>query len=716
MPENSVAAYLEEAPELLAELESALLELEQAPQDDDLIGRAFRALHTLKGSGAMFGFEDIASFTHQIENAFDRVREGKLTVSKALIDATLQACDRIRTMLDSTDHSAHAEAPETAAISQRFQELCQTTGEAGGAPASSKQQQAASPALPAKTTPDALPATYRIHFKPAPHLFASGTNPLLLLRDLEELGTATFVANSDRVPPLDEIDPELCYTAWNIILTTSRGLDAIKDVFTFVEDDCDLRIDVIDTGSLLGDDELPVQKRLGEILVERGEITDEDVQAFVASQRRLGELLVQSGRVSAGSVEAALAEQHHIAESRRQRQADLAAASIRVPAAKLDTLVNMVGELVTVQSRLNQVSSLLNHPALIQIAEEVERLTADLRDSTMSIRMLPIGTIFAKFSRLVRDLAQELGKDVTLETSGGETELDKTVIEHLNDPLVHLIRNAIDHGIESAEERGRQGKPGTATVRLTARHEGASVMVEVCDDGAGIRRNDVRRRAVEAGLIAPDAIVSDKALLGLIFEPGFSTAGKITHISGRGVGLDVVKRSVDGLGGAIEVESVEERGTVVRMRLPLTLAIIDGLLVRIGESHFVLPLSAIEECVELTLEENRSRNGRNLAFIRGDLVPYIPLRERFDLQDEAPRIQQIVTSRVDGMRVGILVDQVVGQHQTVIKSLGRWFRGSEEFSGATILGDGRVALILDLPKLVRKVEREEHEPEEVGVG
>jgi two-component system chemotaxis sensor kinase CheA len=375
-----------------------------------------------------------------------------------------------------------------------------------------------------------------------------------------------------------------------------------------------------------------------------------------------------------------------------------------VPAEKLDSLLNMVGELVTVQSRLSQIASEYHEPKLAQVAEDVERLVAELRDTTMSIRMLPIGTTFVKFKRLVRDLSEELGKEISLVTAGGETELDKTVIERLNDPLVHLIRNSIDHGIESPEERIAQNKTREGTITLTATHSGASVLIQIRDDGAGLNTDSIRSKAIERGLIAPDAMLSERDLYSLIFQPGFTTADAVTNISGRGVGMDVVKRNITALNGTIDVSSQKGSGTTITLKLPLTLAIIDGLLIEIGDECFVMPLSAIEECVELQ-RSHGSGHERNVSMIRGGLVPYLILRDLFQVPGAPPAIEQIVVTQVDGVRVGFVVDQVVGQHQTVIKSLGQTYRNITEISGATILGDGRVVLILDLARLVQKSEQ-----------
>jgi two-component system chemotaxis sensor kinase CheA len=544
--------------------------------------------------------------------------------------------------------------------------------------------------------------TYRIRFRPAKRVFDDGTNPLLLLNELLQLGAGRIVAQTDEIPLLNELDPEACYIYWDIILTTDKGIDAIKDVFIFVEDTCELSIDQLDEAYSSESNGEP--KKLGEILLERGDISNEALMKVLNSKKRIGEILVDLGAVSPDKIESALAEQEHIKEIQKKKAGDQSS-SIRVPAEKLDSLVNMVGELVTLQSRLTQIASRQNDPHLTQVAEEVERLVADLRDTTMSVRMLPISTTFGKFRRLVRDLSGELGKEINLVTEGGETELDKTVIDRLSDPLVHLLRNSIDHGIELPDARGVAGKPRQGTITLSASHSGASVLIQIKDDGAGLDVEKIRQAAVEKGLINSDSSLSERELNALIMQPGFSTAQKVTNVSGRGVGMDVVKRNIDSLQGSIELASQKGVGTTITMKLPLTLAIIDGLLVEIGEESFVMPLSAIEECVELKRGDAEKHHGQNLITIRGELVPYILLRDLFKIHGEPPVIEQIVTTQTDGRRVGFVVDQIVGQHQTVIKPLGRMYRGVEEVSGATVLGDGRVVLILDLQKLVKKAEQ-----------
>ncbi|MBI5593629.1 MAG: chemotaxis protein CheA [Deltaproteobacteria bacterium] len=692
---NYREAFKEEAHELLTELETALLELERMPSDEEIIGRVFRAMHTIKGSGAMFGFDRVAAFTHDVETVYDRVRNGKIPVTKPLIDLTLSACDEILKMIDDTEQGEASDAAITEAISRSFRDMLLS-------PEPPTVDNAVVMEAADVPTVDGREVTYRIRFCPEPGFFSSGNNPTLLLNELRDLGDCDILANTDSIPLLNEMDPEACYTAWDIILTTTRDENAIRDVFIFVEDVCELNIEVIDDARRA--DAEPDYKKLGEILVDRGDLNTSALKTALGSQKRIGSLLVDSGMVSTDQVQAALVEQQHIREKRQKRQVVESIASIRVPAEKLDVLVNMVGELVTVQSRLSQLSARFNDLSLIQVAEEVERLTAELRDNTMSIRMLPIGATFSRFERLVRDLSTELGKEIILKTDGAETELDKTVIEKLNDPLIHIIRNSIDHGIELPDARMAVGKPARGTVHLSAEHSGANVFIRISDDGAGLDTEVIRAKAVEKGLIASDAVLSEKETFSLTLMPGFSTAKNITNISGRGVGMDVVKKSIDALQGTIEMASKKGVGTTITLKLPLTMAIIDGLLVQIDDVHYIMPLAAIEECVELTREDVARSHGKHMASIRGEIVPYIRLREMFTHGGSAPAIEQIVTARIDGSRVGFVVDQVVGQHQTVIKSMSRMYRNIEYVSGATILGDGNVALILDLPKLAQYAE------------
>ena len=676
---------------MLAELEVALLELEQAPENSEVIDRVFRAMHTIKGAGAMFGFDDISAFTHDVETVFDKVRNGELSVTKELLDLTLRSRDHIALLLASADSGDELNADKARELTKALRDLVPGMNSPSGAD---------------KAKPDDTagnnPATYRIRFRPAREIFLSGNNPASLLEELDEMGRAMFYPYMDDLPGLDQIDSAQCYLWWDVVLNAPVDEEAIREVFVFVEDECELSIKRIDTGDSLETEE--EYKKLGEILVERGDISSDDLNAVLSERKYLGDILAEKGMVTKQKVESALSEQKIVRGMRQARTAERpkeAASSIRVAADKLDYLVDMVGELVIVQAQISQVVSERKDPVLTGLAEELERLSDELRDSTLGIRMLPIGTTFGKFRRLVRDLSAELGKEINLVTEGAETELDKTVIERLNDPLVHLLRNSIDHGVEPPDKRVAAGKSKAGTILLAAEHSGGEVLIRIKDDGAGVNADAVRKRALERGLITPDADLPDKEAYSLIFQPGFSTAAKVTNVSGRGVGMDVVKRAIDSLRGSIDVDSSLGVGTEITVKLPLTLAIIDGLQIRVGEEYYVIPLSLVEECVEHDLRTEDGTKGQRIIQLRGELVPFIRLREWFGIEGTPPQIEQIVVAGSPGGRVGIAVDNVIGEHQTVIKSLGRVYRDVQGISGATIKGDGTMALILDLPRLVQ---------------
>lgn len=683
MEDRHVKAFKEESYDILADLESLLLELEENPRNAALIDRVFGAMHTIKGSGAMFGFDAVSEFTHEIETVLDMVRDGILPVTSGLIRLTLSARDKILEMLDSGTQSLDEEARTIVAGYQAM---------IGGEEPEKKTE--VTEAKPPETTR----STYRILFRPHAEIFASGTNPLLLLEELRALGECTVVARTDDIPVLAEFTPEFCYVSWEIILTSGCDENAIRDVFIFVEDSCELAIDKIFAHDAALDCE--DYKRLGEILLDRGVLTPEALRAVLDKQKPLGQQLVEAKIVTPEYVDAALSEQEHVRKVLQQDR-DKKVSSLRVDAVRLDSLVDLVGELVTVQARLSQKAAGENDPELQLIAESVERLTEELRDNAMSIRMVPIGTLFSRFRRLVHDLAGELGKEVQIVTEGAATELDKTVIDQLNEPLVHIIRNAIDHGIESPAQRLARGKPARGTIRLTAEHAGASVVVSITDDGAGLDPEKLKAKAMEKGMIPPDAELSEEECHALILHPGFSTSTEVTGVSGRGVGMDVVKRSIDSLRGTIGLTSGKGQGMSVSLRLPLTLAIIDGLLVSIGHDLFVIPLAVIDECVELSRAEAAQSRERSMLTFRGEVFPYISLRHTLDIGGEPPDIEKVVLVNALGKKTGFSVDQVIGQHQTVIKTLSRVYGNVEGVSGATILGDGTVALILDVNQLVK---------------
>jgi two-component system chemotaxis sensor kinase CheA len=718
----------EEAYELLNELESSLLELEKEPNDKEIIDRAFRSLHTIKGSGSMSAFIGFSDFLHDVETVFDMVRNDDLAVTGQLTDLTLLVCDLTRTMLDNPDQGNDIFKERSPQIITSLKGLISGVS-AEGYQLHSVQQESS--------------ITYRIRFRPSQDILKKGTNPLVLLDELNTLGYCTIIAQKDQIPGLEDINPENCYTYWDIILTTEKDINEIRDIFIFVENDSELTIDAIDDSGKLGDnsgnDEMAdlfskngfmtrdefakmtsPRHLLGEILVERGDLTHEDLDKVLGKKpettdasagndhKPIGERLVNAEVVDTGKIESALAEQKHVKTVQQKKSINSQVSSIRVTSDKLDKLVDLVGEMVTVQAQLTQTSISRSDPELIMIAEEVERLTEELRDNTMSVRLVPIGTLFGKFKRLGRDISKETGKLVEMSTEGAETELDKTVIERLNDPLVHLIRNSIDHGIEAPSVRKELGKPEHGTIHLSAMQSGGNVLIKIRDDGKGIDAKAVREKAIAKGLLESDKSIPDKEIFSFILAPGFTTAEKITNVSGRGVGMDVVKRNIDDLRGSLEINSTKDKGSTITLKLPLTLAIIDGLLVRVGESFFVIPLAFVEECVELLHDERKRGHDRHIANVRGEIVPYISLREQFMIHENRPAMEQIVITEIDGVKVGFVVDQVVDEHQTVIKSLGKAYQHVEGISGATILGDGTLALILDAAKLLQIVEEQDN--------
>lgn len=686
MTSDPTQVFRQEAQDLFEQLEAALLDLERTPEDRDSIDTAFRALHTIKGSGAMFGFDALARFAHHLETAFDGVRNGKVVASPGLISLTLAAIDHMRNLMES------GPAASQGAGDRLIERLEAMMGDSVALPVDRKAARLEQ--IPARDT-----VTYRIRFRLPADVLERGVNPLLLLDELRGLGPCAVVALTEMVPPLEEMKPGSCHIGWDVVLTTSTPRGAIDDVFIFVIDDMDLQVVPVTN-------EAP-DPRLGEILVNRGDVAPEQLATALEQQKQLGDLLVSRGDISDDKLKSALAEQKHLRQVAAEPKGQGGASeSIRIQAQHLDELMDRVGELVIAQARLKQLAS-TGDSHLKSVTEEIERLSNELRDTTMGIRMVPIGSLFGRFRRLVRDLSEELGKTITLGTSGEETELDKTVIERLNDPMVHLVRNAIDHGIEAPDRREAMGKAREGHVHLSAVHSGAQVLITIRDDGRGLDVAAIRARAEEQGLIAPGTKLSDGELYQFIFHPGFSTAREVSSLSGRGVGMDVVKRAIEGLRGLVEVGSTPGRGTEVTLRLPLTLAIIDGLLVRVGTGRYIIPLAAVEECVELSEADDLRSKGRSFLNLRGALVPFLRLREMFHTRAAAEDFQKVVIVSTGEMRVGLVVDQVIGDHQTVIKSLSKLHADVESFSGATILGDGTVALILDVPHLVEAGQRRE---------
>ncbi len=687
--DQHIQTFLEEADELLGEIEDAVLELEANPDSSELVDRVFRTMHTIKGSGAMFGFDTVADFTHHVETALDQVREGNLGISKELIDLVLASRDHIVELLAAARTGAE---PDVAAGQWIIDHL------AALKPGSGEPEQEAAADRPAATDDGAMRSYHlRVHLQQG--VMQTGMDPLAILDELVGLGEAVVIGHCGDVPALEEIDPELCYLWWDVTIATEHSEDALRDVFIFVEDGSEIIVELVDEG----DANIDVVRPLGEILAARGDTSRDSVHEALGQQKRLGELLVESGAADEDKVRAALAEQQFVRKQKEKAQA----ASIRVAADKLDMLVNLVGELVITQAQLTQASARSDDPDLATPVENVQRLTGELRDLVLNVRMLAIGTTFSRFQRLVRDLSTELDKEIDLVTIGGETEVDKTVIERLGDPMVHLIRNCIDHGIEEPDVRLAAGKSRRGTVTLEACRAGSEVLVSVTDDGKGLDPRRIAEKAVEKGIISSTEGLSDEEALNLIFAPGFSTAGEVTEVSGRGVGMDVVKREIEKLRGSVSLHSRLGEGTTVTLKLPLTMAIIDGLLTEAGGYRYVIQLTEVQEVVELTKRDIGNAGGRHIISVRDEIIPYVRLREVFRMEDSAADIEQVVIVESSDKRVGIVVDEVIGDLQTVIKPLPKNFGETEGVAGATILGDGAVALILDIPHVVRCARSEE---------
>lgn len=665
--------FRDEAAELLNQMEMPLIELESNPSDPELINTVFRALHTIKGSGSMCGYSKLAGFTHNLENLFDCMRKGRLTADEKIIRLSLNAKDCMKSLLDDIDTDEQKEMrgiilDEVSQITEGLN--CSETGNEIHPAEETVKSSCTEPAADS-----ANKEKYRIVFMPAPDILSRGIKVEPMLSELSLLGNFNVRVDTAAIPDFDDLEPEQCYLSWVIDLETDRNVFEIKNIFMFTEDYAEVVIRYSD-GFFLNNAFFQNE--------EESEGIGNKVSPMLSLMEGRSRKDVRDDKVVFD-----------------RRKADTT--SIRVKHEKLDTLVNLVGELVTLQARLNQESALSRMPEFIAIAESFGRLTNELRDNTMSIRMVPISDTFNSFHRLVHDLSGTLGKKIRLITTGGETELDKNVMEALRDPLMHIIRNSCDHGIETVEERIAKDKDETGLIQLVAEHAGANVIIRISDDGGGLNREKIKSRAIEKELLAPGDH-DDRQIFSMIFEPGFSTAEVTTDISGRGVGMDVVKRNIEKLRGSINVDSIEGTGTSISLTIPLTLAIIDGFMVELGGSPYIFNLTNIRECLDFSSSFSEKEDGSNFMInLRGDIVPCIDLRTIFGYDDKEAAYPQIVISEIAEDKYGFLVDRVIGKYQTVVKPLGRGSRNLDMIAGATILGDGTVALILDAHCIIRSM-------------
>ncbi len=650
--------FLEEVEELLMNLEALLMELEEEPNSENTLGAVFRVMHTIKGSAAMFGYEGVSKLAHVLENMLVLLRDGKITVSKEIISITLLARDTIEGALESGDDSSQAFIAILEDITKKVEKV---TGPI------SLGQGNAPPSVKGKIS-------YQLQFRPAEDLMAFGARPVHFFHDLKSLGLVQVVCSTEKIPPFEDLDPQKCYAQWDIYLRTTSSTQDILHVFLLLGPGSEVELAPLSTPEdFKGDSHKKLRKEEIEVLFP----------ALLISKD--GEKEKKSGT------------SHPIGKEQ----------FIRIRSSRLDTLIDTVAELVTTQARLVQVLSAKKSPQT-PIVEHMEGLIGELRETAMSMRMVPIGSSFSKFKRLVRDLSEELGKEINFSSFGGDTELDKNVVEKLNDPLIHILRNAIDHGIETPQERQRLGKTPQGNILLDVSYMGGSVQILIKDDGKGIHREDVFQEAVARGLCAPDAKLSDEEVFAFLMHPGFSTAKKVTTVSGRGVGMDVVHEQLEALNGQLRIESTPGKGSTVSMSLPFTLAIIEGLLVRVGDERYIFPLATIQACERLWIPQD-GRESKARAWImsfRDGFIPYISLREILLHPSKPPEEGQVVIAQTDFSLTGFLVDEVLGNQQVVVKGLGRAYRSARFAIGATILGDGTVALILDANRLVAIAKKE----------
>ncbi|MCX8017379.1 MAG: chemotaxis protein CheA [Rhodocyclaceae bacterium] len=707
--EELYSVFAQEAREQLAAMEDGLLRMEQGDQDADTLNAIFRAAHTIKGAAGVVEIHHIEKFTHILENLLDKLRNSEIAASSEIITALLKGCDHIGALLDRVDQGLLDEDPAVAAAGQATAELLRSF--TGGEKA--KMMPEASVATVERAGGDtAISDCWHISIRFGRDVLKMGMEPLAFLRYLLNLGEIVHLTTlCDAMPPAEEMDPESCYLGFEITLRSHATKEQIENVFAFCRDECDLYI--LPPNSKVGDfieliERLPEENmRLGEILVKSGAITQEELEQGLRRQRaaariaeateqpapQLGEILVEKKMVQPELVEAAAAKQKQVAE-KKSAEARL----IRVQADKLDQLIDLVGELVIAGASANLLAQKSGQSNLVEATSVLSRLVENIRDSALQLRMVQIGETFNRFNRVVRDTAKELGKDIELVISGAETELDKSVVEKIGDPLMHLVRNAMDHGIVPAEVRAAAGKPLKGRVELNAYHDSGSIVIEVVDDGGGLNVEKIQAKAIERGLIQPGQTLSEQEIVNLIFEAGFSTADKVSNLSGRGVGMDVVKRNIQALRGTVEVKTQLGVGSRFIIRLPLTLAIIDGFLTSVANAAYVIPLDAVVECLELKEEDTRG----HMLNLRGEVLPFVRLREMFEIPGSRPARENVVVVQFAGQKAGIVVDQLLGEFQTVIKPLGVLFRHVRGIGGSTILGSGEVALILDVQALVAR--------------
>ena len=687
--------YIQEANELLENLESSLLSLEDNPNDKSNIEQVFRVMHTLKGNSSMCGLVKIAEFVHDLETIYDKIRQGEMQLSREILNTTLASFDHLnKIIVDSELEEQENKDNHTNLIS----EIHKFIGK-GGDSHPVEAGLIPSPQIPQindVATQEIIegPKTYHIYFEPNESIFLDGSNPLFLIAELAAFGKNIVVPHFKSVASIENYVPTNCFTYWDIYIETSVPKTDIEDVFVFVEGNSTIEITEIPYTELISN------ASFNEVVTAT---TFKDLKTDITSILLLAESVGKKAQAEEAEVEKA--PEVHVAKPVEAAKAkteskEKVVSSIRVASDKLDELMNLVSELVTTQASLTLYNEKNETPELEIISENIEKLSRRLRDIAFGMTLVPINNMFSRFQRLVRDVSMALGKEVQFVTEGGETELDKSIIETLTDPLMHIIRNSLDHGLEQPGVREEQNKDRKGTVKLKAFYSGISVYIQIIDDGKGIDANIIRQKAISKGFLREDEVLTDKEIFDFIFYPGFSTAEVVTDISGRGVGMDVVKRNITDLKGIVSVESKVGVGTTLTIKLPLSLSIIDGLLVEIQKVNYIIPLSVVNKCYEVENSEMMD-NFNKLLILDEKQVPFINIRKEFGYKkmNASDKSQIIVVS--DGEKeVGISVDYIVGEYQAVVKPIGKYYKNQDFISGATILGDGSIALVMDTHKIV----------------
>lgn len=676
-----IKIYIDEANDLLADLEKTLLELEIRKGEKSLIEQVFRIMHTFKGNSKTFGFDKIGEFTHHLENIYDLVRADKIQLDAEIFNITLQSVDHIKNLLENKEFNDPQIITQHQEYLQKIDNIVSRIHNSGLASNGNKEPQ--SFVITENTN------TYHLFFKTNEDVYKTGIKLLYLLDELHDLGQCKAYPHMENIPDLENFDAIKCYTYWDIFLATPADMNAIKDVFLFVEDQCELKISVLAEFNLMAFPEFI--QNIQELFKNGEPVEISNIHSIVKCLNQR----IQQEKTKNNYGNQSTEQQQNKRDERKV---------IKVSSEKLDELMGMVSELVTTQVELSMGAQTLNNAKMIALAENIEKISRRLRDNALNICLIPIEEIIIHFKRLVRDLNNEMNKDVVLLTEGTDTELDKRIIDNLRDPFMHILRNAMDHGIENAEERIKAGKPVRGTILLKAFYSGADVHIQIIDDGRGMDAKKIFDKAVSKRIIAADAKLTEKEIFDLVFLPGFSTAEKVTEVSGRGVGMDVVRRRIAEINGEVEIQSKLGVGSTVTIKLPLSLSIIDALLVRINDTHFLIPHSVVDKCEEATHEEIIHAINNKLIF-SGEPTPIINLRKEFDITENIPKYERVIIINHENIKVGLVIDAVIGEHQAVLKPLGEIFKIQDVVSGASILGNGQVALVIDTHKLIKGYEK-----------